>query len=120
MADVSSPVRGRDPDELLDLLAKTGRRGPDRILDLMLRTGPYGESFGGEPGGLTLDALLEAPHGVDLGPLEPRLPEILRTPTGRIQLAHEALVADVPRLQADLVPGERCRRVGAARARRPS
>ena len=68
----------------------------------MLRTGPYGESFGGDPSGLTLDVLLEAPHGVDLGPLEPRLPEILRTPTGRIQLAHEALVADVSRLQADL------------------
>ena len=47
----------------------------------------------------TLEA---APHGIDLGPLEPRLPEVLRTPSGRIELAPEALVADVARLRAAL------------------
>ena len=102
VADPSSPVHGRDADELLDALAATGRRGPERVLDLMLRTGPYGEAFGAVAGGLSLDLLLEHPHGVDLGPLEPRLPEILRTPSGRIELAHPALVADVDRLAADL------------------
>ena len=102
VADASSPVVGRDADELLDALAATGRRGPERVLDLMLRTGPYGEAFGAVTGGLSLDVLLEHPHGVDLGPLEPRLPEILRTPSGRIELAHPALVADVDRLAADL------------------
>jgi anaerobic selenocysteine-containing dehydrogenase len=100
--DPSSPVHGRDPEELLAVLAATGRRGPDRILDLMLRTGPYGEAFGTTPGGLSLDALLAAPHGVDLGPLEPRLPEILRTPSGRIELAAPELLADVERLHTDL------------------
>jgi anaerobic selenocysteine-containing dehydrogenase len=58
-------------------------------------------------GGLSLDVLLEHPHGVDLGPLEPRLPEILRTPSGRIELAHPALVADVDRLAADLEAPDR-------------
>ena len=102
VADPSSPVHGRDADELLEVLAATGRRGPERVLDLMLRTGPYGEAFGTVADGLCLDVLLEHPHGIDLGPLEPRLPEILRTPSGRIELAHPVLAADVDRLAADL------------------
>ena len=68
----------------------------------MLRTGPYGEQFGRNPEGLSLDVLLANPHGVDLGPLEPRLPDVLRTPSGMIELAPEPLVADVARLQAVL------------------
>src|SRR6266545_3410761 len=47
-------------------------------------------------------ALLENPHGVDLGPLEPRLPEVLRTKSGMVELAPEPLVADVERLRASL------------------
>jgi anaerobic selenocysteine-containing dehydrogenase len=98
VGDESSPVHGRNPDELLAALSATGRRGPERMLDLMLRTGPYGEAFGANPGGLSLDVLVDQPHGVDLGPLEPRLPELLRTPNGRIQLAPAELLADLTRL----------------------
>jgi anaerobic selenocysteine-containing dehydrogenase len=86
-------VHGRDADELIAGLG--ARRGPERLLDLMLRTGPYG---------LSLDDLLAAPHGIDLGPLEPRLPEVLRTPSGMVELAPEPLVADVARLGAALDP----------------
>jgi anaerobic selenocysteine-containing dehydrogenase len=46
--------------------------------------------------------LLDHPHGVDLGPLESRLPEVLRTPTGMVELAPEPIVADVARLRAAL------------------
>src|SRR3989440_12684458 len=70
-----------------------GRRGPERLLDLMLRAGPYD---------LTLGDLEAAPHGIDLGPLTPRVPEVLRTPSGRIELAPESIVADVERLRAAL------------------
>ncbi|MFM8237228.1 MAG: molybdopterin-dependent oxidoreductase [Actinomycetota bacterium] len=90
-------VEGRDPEEILAALAP--RRGPERILDLMLRTGPYGDGFGADPDGLTLDRLEANPHGIDFGPLQPRVPEMLRTPTGRIELAPEPLVADVARLR---------------------
>ena len=100
VADPSSPVQGRDADELVAALGD--RRGPERLLDLMLRTGPYGDGFGAVPGGLSLDALLAAPHGIDLGPLEPRLPDVLRTPSGMVELAPEPLVADVARLRAVL------------------
>jgi anaerobic selenocysteine-containing dehydrogenase len=100
VTDPASPAHGRDPDELLEALGD--RRGPERLLDLMLRTGPYGDGFGANPGGLSLDALLASPHGIDLGPLQPRLPDMLRTPTGMVELAPEPLVADVARLRAAL------------------
>ena len=103
VADPSSPVQGRDADELIAALGDRPR--PERLLDLMLRTGPYGEGFGAVPGGLSLDALLSAPHGIDLGPLEPRLPEALRTPSGMVELAPEPLVADVARLRTALDEG---------------
>ncbi len=96
-ADESSVVCGRDPDELMRALAP--RRGPERILDLGLRIGPYGDGFGARAG-LSLDRLIEQPHGIDLGPLEPRIPEMLRTPTGRIDLATPAFIADLVRLRA--------------------
>jgi anaerobic selenocysteine-containing dehydrogenase len=98
VADETSPVAGRDVDEIIALLGE--RTGPPRIIDFMLRTGPYGDGFGANPAGLSLDVLLDHPHGVDLGPLEPRLPDVLRTPSGRVELAPEPLVADVERLRA--------------------
>jgi anaerobic selenocysteine-containing dehydrogenase len=69
------------------------RRGPERILDMMLRGGAYG---------LSLADLEAAPHGIDLGALEPRLPRALKTPSGRVELAPEPLVADIDRLHAAL------------------
>jgi anaerobic selenocysteine-containing dehydrogenase len=99
--DPHSPVHGRDPAELVAQLS--GRR-EDRAIDLLLRLGPYGEAFGARPGGLSLAVLQEAPHGIDLGPLQPRVPEVLRTPSGKVELAPPQLVADAQRLQ-ELVRG---------------
>ncbi len=88
-------VAGRDADELVTELSAGGRKGPERVLDLMLRTGPYGDGFGSDPDGLTLAKLEANPHGIDFGPLEPRLPDVLRTPTGKIDLAPEPILEDV-------------------------
>ena len=104
--EVSEPhsrIAGRGEAEILAELEP--RRGPERMLDFMLRTGPYGDAFGEHPEGLTLSRLEESPHGVDLGPLTPRLPEVLRTPSGKVELAPEQLVADVPRLRESLARG---------------
>ena len=68
----------------------------------MLRTGPHGEGFGANPDGLSLARLEAAPHGIDLGPLTPRMPDVLRTPSGKIELAPEIVVQDVPRLRERL------------------
>ncbi|MFF9377332.1 molybdopterin oxidoreductase family protein [Streptomyces griseoluteus] len=95
-----SPVHGRDPRELAALL--TGADGPERRLDLMLRLGPYGDGFGARPDGLTLARLLDHPHGIDLGPLRPRLPQPLKTPSGKVELLPAPLAADLPRLREAL------------------
>ncbi|GGJ02274.1 molybdopterin oxidoreductase family protein [Streptomyces brasiliensis] len=95
-----SPVHGRDPKELAAQL--TGDTGPERRLDMMLRLGPYGDGFGVRPDGLTLEQLLAHPHGMDLGPLRPRLPQPLKTRSGKVELLPEPVAADLPRLRAAL------------------
>lgn len=71
---------------------------PPRLLDLLLRVGPYR---------LSLDELKQHPHGLDLGPLEPRLRELMSNATGRIQLAPLEIRADFPRLLAVLETSSR-------------
>ncbi len=90
-------LEGRDADEILAEI--NAYSGPERLLELMLRAGPYGDRFGEDPEGLTMAKLEESPHGIDLGPLRPRIPEMLRTPSGRIELAPDPIVADIPRLR---------------------
>jgi anaerobic selenocysteine-containing dehydrogenase len=102
VATSSSSISGRNADEILAMLNKDGRRGTARMLDFMLQTGPYGAAFGANPTGLSLDVLLANPHGVDLGALEPRIPEGLRTPTGMIELSPPLLIADLVRLEASI------------------
>lgn len=57
----------------------------------MLATGPYDN--------LSVDRLLAEPHGIDLGPLMPRVPEVLRTESAKIELLNHALVEDIARLR---------------------
>ena len=78
------------------------QKGPERQLDLALRSGPYGDGFGARPNGLTLDKLKATPEGIDLGPLTSRVPEMLRTPSGKIELAPPSMLADLSRAAADL------------------
>lgn len=100
ISDPSSSIHGRDQDEIRQLLDQAGDHGAERMLDLMVRTGPYGDGFGAQPNGLTLAKLRANPHGIDLGALEQRMPEMLRTESGMVELAPEQLLADLPRLKA--------------------
>ncbi|MGE5232655.1 MAG: molybdopterin dinucleotide binding domain-containing protein, partial [Acidobacteriota bacterium] len=121
-ARYSAPLRDPDPGlrhdwQVLDGLARRldrgrfarrlGRRlmaalGPRRQLALALRRGPLGAGFVPFRRGLTLARLERQPHGVDLGPHPPCLPQRLRTADRRIDLAPALFVADVERLQARL------------------
>ena len=103
--DQSSPLHGKDPDEIFHQINALGVQGPARRLDVMLQTGPYGAAFGHHPDGVSLQKLLDNPHGIDLGPLQPRIPEILRTPSGQVELAHPILLSDLSRL-ADTLTAE--------------
>src|SRR5690606_32450983 len=69
----------------------TGDSGPELMLDALLKLGPYE---------LSLEKLRAHPHGLDLGPLRPRLKELIRTPSGRVELAPPAILADLARLRA--------------------
>jgi anaerobic selenocysteine-containing dehydrogenase len=66
---------------------------PERLLDLGMRTGPYK---------LSMSKLRANAHGVDLGPLEPRLPDVLRTPNKRVDLAPSVYLGDLDRLRASV------------------
>jgi anaerobic selenocysteine-containing dehydrogenase len=93
---------------------------PDQIVDLGLRLGPYGRDHGRSPATafvklkaegvlaklglahappLSIEALKAQPHGVDLGPLQPSLPQRLQTKDQRIRCAIPELIGDIPRLE---------------------
>ena len=121
---VADPTARTGELDASGLLEATGERhGPERLLDLLLRAGPYGDGFGAGDGAgegtdgrslLCLAELEAHPHGIDLGPLQPRIPDLLRTDSGRVELASEAFLGDLPRLQARLTeaPDERLVLIG--------
>ncbi len=86
------------------IAATQGLSGPMRGLEVALRTGPYGNGFGTQPDGLTLAKVMAAnpDGGIDLGELQPRMPEMLRTPSGKIELAPALLITDLQRATKDL------------------
>ncbi|MES2581450.1 MAG: molybdopterin-dependent oxidoreductase [Pseudomonadota bacterium] len=84
--------------------ATKGLRGPQRTLEVALRNGPYGDQWGRKPDGLTL-AKVQASNtsgGIDLGALQPRIPEMLRTPSGKVELAPPSLLQDLQRAAQDV------------------
>ena len=96
VANPDSPLHGRDVD---DVLAQVGNRpGPEAILDVLLRMGPYGDGFDDAKEGLSLGLLEDNPHGIDLGALEPRIPDLLATPSARIELAAESIFSELDRM----------------------
>ncbi|UCD85798.1 MAG: molybdopterin-dependent oxidoreductase [Deltaproteobacteria bacterium] len=70
---------------------------PQRQLNLLLKLGPHK---------LSIKKLKQFPHGVDLGPLVPRINEVINTPNRRINLVPEVLAGDLERLEKKLDPEE--------------
>ncbi|MCX7621265.1 MAG: molybdopterin oxidoreductase family protein [Acidimicrobiales bacterium] len=96
-------LAGTSASELGALLQAT--HPTDRAVEIMIRSGPYGDLFGRRPGGLDFDTLAANPHGIDLGPLQPRIPEILSTPSGSIELMTDPIRTEFARLRAVLNNG---------------
>ena len=94
------PHRRSDLDELRGELF--GPSAVDQLVDAMIRTGQYGDWFGARPDGMSLESLADNPHGVDLGPLQPRFPAALRTVSGTIELASEPIADEIDRLASSL------------------
>ena len=92
---------GRRDRKLVWTLKALRSFGPKRLLDLLLRFGPYGKKpWSGQ--GLSLAELESRPHGVDLGPLVPRLAEVIGTADRKVALAPPRIVSDVARLEKAL------------------
>lgn len=77
---------------------------PEDLLDMGLRQGHYGEQ------GMSLEKLRENPHGIHLGPLQACLEERLKTADGKIQLAPQLYLDDLPRLQREVAEAPSIRR----------
>jgi anaerobic selenocysteine-containing dehydrogenase len=84
------------------LLALGADRATRLALDLALRTGPHGAGLLPWSRGLTLAKLRAAPHGIDLGPMKPCLPERLPRKSKKIELAPPELIADLARLRESM------------------
>ena len=68
-------------------------------LDLLIRLGTYGDRFNPFSRGLNLKKVIAEPHGIDLGPLVPMLPNRLFTKNKKIKLNSEMFIKDIERLQ---------------------
>jgi anaerobic selenocysteine-containing dehydrogenase len=66
---------------------------PEMVLDMGLKSGFYQEQE------LSLQKLIDNPHGIDLGPLQPCLEERIRTEDGKVQLTPQIYLDDLPRLK---------------------
>jgi anaerobic selenocysteine-containing dehydrogenase len=103
--DYMAFTQGLDGAEIRKLY---DRGGPERILDFTLRTGPFGDRYGENPDGVTLEKLKARPNGINFGPMVPQVPEVLGTADGKIRVAPQYLLDDLPRLaeRLDRAPDE--------------
>ncbi|MFK0313778.1 molybdopterin oxidoreductase family protein [Pseudomonas sp. NPDC090233] len=78
---------------------------PAKMIDLALRKGRYGDESDWK---LSLGALDEYPHGLDLGPLRANLGARLATASKAVEVAPQAVLDDLLRLaqQAPPAPGD--------------
>jgi anaerobic selenocysteine-containing dehydrogenase len=70
------------------------------LIDISLRLGRFGDGFGARAGGISLAELRRHPHGMDFGPLVPRLDDALATPSGSIELAPRVMIDDLGRFRS--------------------
>jgi anaerobic selenocysteine-containing dehydrogenase len=111
-AAVPKPKDGREDWQILtDLTRRLGAGGglrgriegalgqvttrlanPERFFEVAIATGPYGVLRKGPLKGLTVAKIKKAKQGIDLGPLQSRMPGLLETPGKKVRLAPPVLV----------------------------
>ncbi|WP_084478517.1 molybdopterin-dependent oxidoreductase [Nocardia jejuensis] len=104
--DATAQALGASPGD--DASTAAGSAAGVPVHDVAAPGAPAGSAGGGESearvysSGLNLQVLLDNPHGIDLGPLRPRLPGALRTASRKVELAPRELLDDVVRLRGRL------------------
>ena len=91
-------VKGRAVAEAVGVGSMLGLASPARAIDAAFAAGPYGVLRKGPFRGLTVRKVKDAPHGIDLGPLEARLPGALQTRGKRVRLAPELFLEEARQL----------------------
>ena len=71
------------------------------MIDWSIRVGAFGDRYG-ERDGLTLQDFKADENGIDCGPAIARVDDAVVTPDGKIHLAPDYLLADIPRLRERL------------------
>jgi anaerobic selenocysteine-containing dehydrogenase len=97
---LGADARGKAVAGLLGAGGRLRLTSPARAIDAALAIGPHGVLRKGPLKGLTVRRIKRAVHGIDLGPLAPRLPGPLRTPGKRVRLAPPLLLEEAGRLEA--------------------
>ena len=93
-------------DRMLRLARPLGLRwNPTAFCDLLLRLGPYGDRFLPWSKGLNMRKLRAAPHGIDLGPLQPGFARRVYHRDRRIHLAPPIVQRALDDLVRDLDQG---------------
>ncbi|MDP5131801.1 MAG: molybdopterin oxidoreductase family protein [Paraglaciecola sp.] len=83
-------LRGLPTEKYQDLWAKE----PKGVVDDLLKTSEYRH----EGQRLSIDLLLQNPHGIDLGPLRSNLPDAIFHADKKIDLRFDYFMADLPRV----------------------
>ncbi len=77
---------------------------PRQLLNLGLLTGPYGKLSHPKRwfSGLSLKKVIDSTHGISLGPLKPRIPEVLLTADGKINIADDVFLNGLDKVKTEL------------------
>jgi anaerobic selenocysteine-containing dehydrogenase len=86
LSEISARMAGIPTDH------KSRQITPEIILDMELKNGPYGEQ------GMSLQKLIDNPHGIDIGPLMPCIEDRIKTENGKVDLLPQVYVDDLARL----------------------
>lgn len=99
---LASRLESLDPARRPPALTRLASRWltPKRSIALGIRTGERGAGWNPLSAGLTLGRIAREPHGIDLGPLQPCLPQRLWSRDKRIELVPALLRDDLHRLAA--------------------
>ncbi len=102
-ANYSEPLYSKNDDqkhdwEILNALTKrmSGKENPatpEMMLNYMMQKGPYKDK------NISVKTLKDNPHGIDLGALQPSLPQRLFTKDKKIDLAPSIFINDLERLK---------------------
>lgn len=91
----------------VDWLYRIGRHvgirwTPQSTLDMLVRLGPFGDRYLPGKKGLNLKKLKQAPHGIDLGPMQPGIAHRLWHRDGKMHLAAPVMLEAIESLAGTL------------------